>query len=115
MFFVRSQLLLISNFQIFDVRSKIVQNIKFLSVSQNNNLISKLDFTHQHESKGMLGLQNKALDAKLLQFHTNQDYLAYLEKYIFNESSFAKFETTIGFVALKRVQEWSRFLTLSPS
>ena len=62
---------------------KIVQNVKFLSVSQNSNLISKLDYTCQHESKFMLSFQNRAPDNKLLKFYTNQDNRAYLEKHDF--------------------------------
>ena len=42
-------------FHIFDPRGKIVQNVKFLSVNQTCGLISKLNPTHQHESKDMLG------------------------------------------------------------
>ena len=60
-------------FHIFDPRGKIVQNIKFLSVSQNNDLISKSNPTNQHESRGMLGFQNRASDSKLLKFYVNRD------------------------------------------
>ena len=35
-------------------RGKIIQNVKFLSVSQNNDLSLKLDSTCQNKSKGML-------------------------------------------------------------
>ena len=59
---------------------KIVQNVNFLPVSQNSNLSLKLNPTRQHESKGMLGYQNRASDIKLLKFHANQDNNAYLEK-----------------------------------
>ena len=58
---------------------KIVQNIKFSSVCQTSDLILKLDSTRQHESKGMLGFQNRA-DTKLLKFHQNRDERVYLKK-----------------------------------
>ena len=70
-------------FQISVPRGKIVQNVKFSSVSQTSDLISKLNSTRQHESRGMLGFQNRALDTKLLKFHVNRDERAYLEKYDF--------------------------------
>ena len=40
-------------FYIFDLKDKIIQNIKFLSVNQNSDLSSKLNYTHQHESGGI--------------------------------------------------------------
>ena len=40
-------------FQTSDPRGKIVQNVKFSSISQISDLISKLDPTCQHESRGM--------------------------------------------------------------
>ena len=52
--------------------SKIVQNVKFLHVSQNSDSTLKLNHTHQHESKDMLSFQNKALDINLLKFHVNR-------------------------------------------
>ena len=58
---------------ISDPKGKIVQNIKKKLVNQNNDLIPKLDSTHQHESKGMLSLQNKAPDIKILKFHVNRN------------------------------------------
>ena len=51
----------------------------FLPVSQNNDLISNLGPTHQHESRSMLGFQNRAMDIKLLKIHTSRDNRAYLE------------------------------------
>ena len=59
-------------FHISVPRSKIIQNVKFLSVYQTSDLISKLDFTRQHESRGMLGFQNRAPDTKLLKFHAKE-------------------------------------------
>ena len=59
-----------------------VQNINFVSVNQNKDLSSKLNPTSQHESKGIISFQNKALDIKLLKFHANRDNSAYLEKKI---------------------------------
>ena len=56
--FGRSYLLSSSN-PTFDPRGEIVQNVKFLLVSQNSDLISKLDLTHQHKFRGMLGFQNR--------------------------------------------------------
>ena len=67
-------------FHIFVPRGKIVQNIKFLSIRQTSDLISKLYSTHQHESRDMLSFQNKAPNTKLLQFHENRDNLTYLKK-----------------------------------
>ena len=67
-------------FHIFNPRGKIIQNVNFTSISQTSNLISKLNPTRQHESKGMLGFQKRALDTKLLKFHVNQDNWAYFEK-----------------------------------
>ena len=67
-------------FQISDPTGKIIQNVKFSSVSQNSDLSLKLNPTHQHESKGMLGFQNKASYIKLLKFQINQYNNAYLEK-----------------------------------
>ena len=43
-------------------------------MSQTSDLVSKLNSTRQHESKGVLGFQNKALDTKLLKLHANRDY-----------------------------------------
>ena len=70
-------------FQIFDPRGKIVQNIKFLSVNQNNDLISKLNPTRQQESRGMLDFENRAPDIKLLKIYTNRDNRTYFKKYDF--------------------------------
>ena len=67
-------------FHIFDSRDKIVQNIKFLPISQNSDLISKLDLNNQHESRGMLSFQNRVPDIKLLKFHVNRDNQTYLKK-----------------------------------
>ena len=72
-------------FHISDLIGKIIKNVKFLSVSQNIDLTSKLDPTRQHESRGMLGFQNRALDIKLLKFHVNQDNQGYLEKRNFQQ------------------------------
>ena len=68
-------------FYISDARGKIIQNVKFSSVNQTSDLISKLDPTHQHEYMGMLGFQNKAPNIKLLKIHANQENWAYLEKH----------------------------------
>ena len=53
-------------------RGKIVQNLKFSPVSQNSDLSSKLESTRQNESRGMLGFQNRALEAYKLKLHTKQ-------------------------------------------
>ena len=104
-FIVASEL----QFQIFDSMNKIVQNVKFSPVSQISDSTLKLYSTCQHESRGMLGFKNRALDIKLLKFYTNRDNRAYLNL-IFNRSSFAKYETTIGFVMSIQVREWSQIL-----
>ena len=59
---------------------KIEQDINFSSVSQNNDLRLKLNHTHQHESRGMLGFKNRASDIKLLKLYVNRNNNAYLEK-----------------------------------
>ena len=64
---------------------KIVQNIKFLSVNQNSNLITNLDPNCQHEFRGMLAFQNRILDSELLKFHANRDKRAYLKKCDFQQ------------------------------
>ena len=83
-----------------------------MPVSQNSDLSSKLNPTHQHDFKGMFGFQNKIMDIKLLKFHANRDNMTYIENIIFNGSLFVKYDTAIGFVVLKRVQEWSWILIL---
>ena len=86
-------------FQNSDPRGKMVQNINFSLVSQNNDSSLKLNSTHQHESRGTLGFQNRVLNVKILKFHANRDKNAYLEKkLICNGSSFANFETPIRFM-----------------
>ena len=60
-----------------------VQNINFLPVGQNIDLSSKLNFIHQHESRGILDFQNTVLDVKILKFHIKWDNSAYIEKYDF--------------------------------
>ena len=45
-----------------------------------SNLNLKLNLTRQHESKSMIGFQNRALDINLLKFHTNWDNRDYLKK-----------------------------------
>ena len=67
-------------FYILDLRGKIIKNVNFLPISQNSDLSLQLNSTHQHESKGILGFQNRAPDIKLLKFHANRDNSAYLEK-----------------------------------
>ena len=62
---------------------KIIQNVKFSYVRQTSDLILKLDSICQHESRGMLGFQNRAPNTKLLNFHANQEEIAYLGKYDF--------------------------------
>ena len=54
---------------------KIVQNVKFLSASQNSYLTSNLDPTRQHKSNNMLAFQNRIPASKLLKFHANRDNL----------------------------------------
>ena len=88
-------------FHISETKGKIVQNVKFLSVSQTSGLISKLDATRQHESKVMLSFQNRALDIRLLKIHTNQDNRAYLKKPDVQWKLVFKSETAIRLVTLK--------------
>ena len=44
-------------------KGKIAQNMELFPISQNNDLGSKLDPTHQNVFAGMLGFQNKAPEA----------------------------------------------------
>ena len=80
---VCSQLLLSPQFHISDLRGKIIQNVKFSPIIQNSDSSSKLNPTSQHEPRGMLDFQNRAMDIKLLKFHANQENYTYLEKYDF--------------------------------
>ena len=101
-------------FHISNLRGKTIQNVNFVPVSQNNDL-SLINANRQHESNGMLGFQNKAPYIMLMKFYANQDNNVTSENVIFNGSSFSNSETTIGFLASKRIQEWSRILISSPS
>ena len=47
-------------FNISDPNGKIVQNVNFSPISQNNNLILKLNPTHQHVSKSMINFKNRS-------------------------------------------------------
>ena len=114
-FFVRSQLLSNSNSKFPTLRAKLFKVSTFLRVSQNSDLSSQLNPTHQHDSKGILSFQNRALSVKLLKFHANIDERTYIEKCDFQWNVFVKFETAIGFVASKRVQRWSQIFILSPN
>ena len=67
-------------FQISDPKGKIKQNVNFFPISQNSDLISKLDPTHQQETMGMLGFHDRAPGIKLLKIQANRDNRAYLEK-----------------------------------
>ena len=53
-------------------RGKIVQNVKFSPVSQNNYLSSKLNFTRQNKSESMLSFQNKAPKTNKPKSHTKR-------------------------------------------
>ena len=74
-------------FPIFDPRGKIVQNVNFLSISQNSDLSLNVNPSRQHEYRGILGFQNRALNIKLLNFHTNQDNSAYIKKCNFEQKA----------------------------
>ena len=63
----------------------------------------------------MIGSQNRASNIKLLKFHENWDNQLILKNVIFNGGLFDKFETAIGFVALKPVWRWSRISISSPN
>ena len=78
---VHSQLLPSFNSTFSNPMGKIVQNVNYLSISQNSNLSWKLNHTHQHEFRSMLGFKNRVSNLKLLKFHANRDNSAYLEKY----------------------------------
>ena len=69
-------------FHIPDPKAKIVQNINFLSVCQNSDLISKLEHIHQPKSSGMLGFQKRARDINLLKIRINRDNQTYIEKLV---------------------------------
>ena len=95
-------------FKNFNHRGKMVQNVNFSSVSQNCYLSLKFNPTHQYESRCMLGFQNKALDVKILKFHTNHDNNIYLEKCDFQQKLVFQFwdhhwicdvETSLGVVS----------------
>ena len=51
---------------------KIVQNVKFLPVSQNNDLSSKSNSIHQNESRDVLGFQNKVLETYKPKWHAKR-------------------------------------------
>ena len=55
-----------------DLRGKIIQKVKFVSVSQNSNLSLKLDYTHQNEFGGMLVFQNIIPEVHKPNFHAKQ-------------------------------------------
>ena len=97
--------------QNFNPRSKMVQNVNFLFISQNNDL--NLKSTRQHVSRGILGFQNRASNIEILKFHINRDNSDYLKKCDFNISSFSNSEVTIGFMALNR--KWYQILISSLS
>ena len=61
----------------------------------------------------MLSFQNRAPDIKLPKIHANAIMLT-LKNVIFNRSSFANSDATIGFVTSKQVRKWSRILISSP-
>ena len=71
------------SFLIFDPRGKIVQNIKFSSVGQNSDLISKLDPTHQHESRGCSVSKTRPKISSFWKFTQIKTIGAYLEKCYF--------------------------------
>ena len=89
--------------------------MKFSHVSENNYLSSKLDSTHKNESRGMFSFQNRA--QKQISRNCMQNGLKVLssKNVFFKRSSFGNFETIIGFMASKKVFEWSQILILSPS
>ena len=54
-------------------------------MSQNSDLIPKLDPTRPHKSRGILGFQNRVRDIKLLKIHADRDNRTYLEKHDFQQ------------------------------
>ena len=58
----------------------------------------------------MLGFKNRAPDIKLLKFTQIETIKLTSRNMISNGSSFQNSETAIGFVASKRIREWSRIL-----
>ena len=88
---VSSQLLLSFNSKFLFLGAKSFKISNFQPSTKSNDLISKLDSTRQHESKSMLGFQNRALDTKLWKFHTNLKEKAYLKKCDFKQKLVSKF------------------------
>ena len=80
---IRSQLLLNSNSTFSILGEKLSKMSNFFSVNQKSDPTLKLNPTHQHESKDMLGFQNRSPDIKLLLFHIKRDNSVYLEKHDF--------------------------------
>ena len=78
---IRSQLLPNSNFTFLTLWEK---SSKFFAHHQDSDLSTKLNSTHQYESRGMLGFQNRAADIKLLKFYANRDNSIYFKKIWFS-------------------------------
>ena len=78
---VRLELIPSSNSTFLTLGAK-SSKMSIFACQSNSALISNLNFTRQHESKGMLDLQNRAPYVKL-QFYVNRDNDVYLEKWDF--------------------------------
>ena len=96
-------------------RSKIVQKVQFLSVSQNSDLSLKLDSTGQNEFRGILVFRNGVLKVYRPNFHAKRSSRLTSRNTFSNGGLFQNFEPTTKFVVSKWVGSWSRFLVLSPS
>ena len=100
-------------FHIFDSKGKIVQNVNFLFISQNNDLSLKLNLINM--SLEVCSISKTA--PRILSYwnFTQIETIGFtLKNAIFNGNSFAKFETSIRFVVSKRVWEWSQILIPNP-
>ena len=90
--------------KILNLRGKIVQNVKF-SLLVNSNLNSKLDSTHQNESRDTLGFQIEPREQINRICTQNGVALLTSKNEFFNCSSFGNSEIFIGFMASKQVRD----------
>ena len=73
--------------------------MKFSPISQNSDLISKLDFTCQNESMSMFSFQNRTPEAYKLKLHAKRCKEITSKNALLNRDSFGKSKTTTRFVA----------------
>ena len=91
MLLMHSQLLPTSNSTFLTLGEKLSKMSIYFFISKNCDLSLKLNSTHQQESRGILGFQNRVSNIKLLKIHTNRDNSAYLEKYDFQRKLVCQF------------------------